>query len=158
MSEQSNGLLAFLSLSALLSIVPIRSLKFSITLTTSFQLYKTKNSSAIGTAIFNFTLYLGAESNCYQKFRKLLFYPLNYRGIFICDDKDSGYRRDKQTKRQRAPLRSSVIHSETSVSTHSSRLISGKNVSAYIYRMLFVTYHFHNTLYKHCRFSASRSC
>ena len=64
-----------------------------------FQLYKTKNSSANGTAIFNFTLYLGAESNCYQKFRKLLFYPLNYRGISICDDKDSGYRRDKQTKR-----------------------------------------------------------
>ena len=25
--------------------------------------------------------YPGAESNCYQKFRKLLFYPLNYRGI-----------------------------------------------------------------------------
>ena len=87
MSEQSNGLLAFLSLSALLSIVPIRSLKFSITLTTSFQLYKTKNSSAIGTAIFNFTLYLGAESNCYQKFRKLLFYPLNYRGIFFATTK-----------------------------------------------------------------------
>ena len=26
-------------------------------------------------------LYSGAESNRYQKFRKLLFYPLNYRSI-----------------------------------------------------------------------------
>ena len=44
-------------------------------------------------------LYLGAESNCYQKFRKLLFYPLNYRGMLILQGKDSCYRRDKQTKR-----------------------------------------------------------
>ena len=26
-------------------------------------------------------MYPGAESNCYLKFRKLLFYPLNYQGI-----------------------------------------------------------------------------
>ncbi len=26
-------------------------------------------------------MYPRAESNCYQKFRKLLFYPLNYKGI-----------------------------------------------------------------------------
>ena len=99
MSEQSNGLLAFFIPLGIVINRTLRSLKFSITLTTSFQLHKTKNSSANGAAIFNLTLYLGAESNCYQKFRKLLFYPLNYRGIFICDDKDSGYRRDKQTKR-----------------------------------------------------------
>ena len=27
--------------------------------------------------------YSRAESNCYQKFRKLLFYPLNYRSIIF---------------------------------------------------------------------------
>ena len=27
------------------------------------------------------SMYPGAESNCYLKFRKLLFYPLNYQGI-----------------------------------------------------------------------------
>ena len=30
--------------------------------------------------IIFFVWYPGAESNCYLKFRKLLFYPLNYRG------------------------------------------------------------------------------
>ena len=28
-------------------------------------------------------VYPEAESNCYQKFRKLLFYPLNYRGLIF---------------------------------------------------------------------------
>ena len=99
MSEQSNGLLAFFIPLGIVVNSALKVVKVLKDLKPPFQLYKTKNSSAIGAAIFNFTLYLGAESNCYQKFRKLLFYPLNYRGIFICDDKDSGYRRDKQTKR-----------------------------------------------------------
>ena len=30
------------------------------------------------------SVYPGAESNCYLKFRKLLFYPLNYRGDCRC--------------------------------------------------------------------------
>lgn len=41
-------------------------------------------------------VYPGAESNCYLKFRKLLFYPLNYQGIAVSGDKDRINLRDMQ--------------------------------------------------------------
>ncbi len=33
--------------------------------------------------IFGLSLYPRGESNPYLKFRKLLFYPLNYKGIYL---------------------------------------------------------------------------
>ena len=36
-----------------------------------------------------FFLYLGGESNPYLKFRKLLFYPLNYKAAFVKRHKGS---------------------------------------------------------------------
>ena len=42
-------------------------------------------------------MYLGGESNPYQKFRKLLFYPLNYQGkplqkyCFLCIPANTGW-------------------------------------------------------------------